>query len=172
MTEATPRGIRNNNPGNLAYIANDPFEGQLGLEVLPPEEIAAGHRPRFGRYETPFYGLRALGCQLLIDQDRYKLTTPRTILIRYAPESENDTGAYIADVDAALQRLEQHMDLGPDSAIDLHDEGTLESFMKAVIKHEDGSDPYSDVVLDGAAEAALKAHPPAPPAGDKAGSAA
>lgn len=165
MTDATPtppaaRGIRNNNPGNLGYIAVDPFEGQIGIEVLTPEEIAAGHKPRFGRYETPFYGIRGLGCQLLIDQDRYKLTTSRAILKRYAPESENDTGAYIADVDAALQRLEQHANLGPDTPLDLHDDqGTLVDFMKAVIKHEDGTDPYSDVLLDEAAEAALKAHP-------------
>ena len=158
MTNAAPRGIRNNNPGNLVYFEAIKWEGQIGLEALSPEELEAGVKPRFARFDTPFHGLRALALQLLIDQDKHGLKTPRAIISHYAPSNENDTAAYIANVDKTLQHYVELSDAGPDTELDLDDEGELEIFVEAIIKQEDGGDPYAMTLIDSACEDALKSH--------------
>jgi hypothetical protein len=116
----TPRGYRNNNPGNLRYLSANAWNGQVGNDG------------GFGVYATKEAGTRALGKQLL----KYGLSTVRGIIGRWAPPHENDTGAYVASVSAALG-------VAPDSVINVHQR--LPALARAIAKHENG---YVDSSFD------------------------
>lgn len=117
------RGERNNNPGNLRLGAN--WQGAVpGLDSS------------FVTFDSPTSGIRALAVLLRNYQARYGLTTIRQIITRYAPSSENNTGAYIAAVAGS-------MGLSPDLPVDLSDDDTLSRLVAAIIKHENGRNIYS-----------------------------
>lgn len=123
------RGLRNNNPGNLRKSA-DAWQG------LAPEQTDDS----FFQFINPTYGIRALGKVLQTYMDKYGLHTVSGIITRWAPPSENDTDAYIRSVSNSM---------GVDPS-DYIDDGDLASLTKAIIKHENGINPYSDNIIDGA----------------------
>lgn len=82
----TPRGIRNNNPGNIR-LGND-WRG----EVVPPAERTD---KQFEQFISLEHGYRALLIVLRTYITKHRLTTLRGIITRWAPEHENDTEAYI-----------------------------------------------------------------------------
>jgi hypothetical protein len=118
------RGIRNNNPGNLRDTG-EAWNGKVGAD-----------KDGFMRFDRPEAGIRALGKNLLGYQDKYDVRTLGGIISKWAPNSENDTASYIAD--AAKQT-----GLDPSAKIDLHDPATLRKVSEAIIKHENGSMPYT-----------------------------
>lgn len=120
-----PRGIRNNNPGNIVQ-SSTPWQGAV-----------QGNDPRFVSFETPEAGIRAMGKTLLTYQDTHGLNTVGDIISRWAPATENDTMAYTQQVAKALG-------VKADQPIDLHDSATLASLTKAMIKVENGRQPYTD----------------------------
>lgn len=77
-----PRGIRNNNPGNIRH-SNEKWKGQC-----------KGGDAAFKSFISPEYGIRAMTKILLTYQSKYKLDTLYKIISRYAPHVENDTDAY------------------------------------------------------------------------------
>jgi len=85
-----PRGIRNNNPGNLKELSGDKTQWQ--------GERATDDDPIFEEFETMEYGIRALMKILINYMKKYKLRTIIEIIKRFAPASENDTRAYINSV--------------------------------------------------------------------------
>lgn len=121
----SPRGERNNNPGNLVKGAA-PWDGEV-----------SGADARFAAFATPEHGIRALGKNLLAYQDKHSLNTVEDIISRWAPAGENDTRAYVSAVSRAVGVL-------PDAKIDLHDPKTLTSITKAIISFENGRQPYTD----------------------------
>lgn len=132
-----PRGIRNNNPGNVRYVEGitSTYQGCIGSDGA------------FCKFDTPHNGLRALCKLLLVYQDRHGLRTVSGIINRWAPPSENDTSAYVAAV-------AQHLDVGPDVELDLRREGTLAALAIAIVQHENGQQPYEvDRVLAAAGDA-------------------
>jgi hypothetical protein len=118
-----PRGIRNNNPGNLNYV------GQAGATK------ESGANGRFAVFQTAEDGLRALADQLRRYGTR-GINSVRAIISKFAPASENNTQAYIGSVSKGLG-------IGADSALDLNDPRVLQSLMGAIIKVENGKNPYS-----------------------------
>jgi len=83
MTTPT-RAERNNNFGNLSYIAPPavPFDGQVGLET--------GENPnRFGVYSTPFKGARASCEEILKKVLQLGFTTVR-LLIEGKPDASGE----------------------------------------------------------------------------------
>lgn len=82
-----PRGYRNNNPGNIR-INGDKFQG----EVIPSRD------KEFKQFESMAYGYRAIFKILRNYQRNYKLDTIRKMISRWAPESENNTLAYVMTV--------------------------------------------------------------------------
>lgn len=136
------RGIRNNNPGNIDYNKNNNWRGQIGIE----EGVA---KPRFARFDTPENGIRALAKLLLNYQRLHKLNTVRGIINRWAPPVENVTSAYVAACARALG-------VAADEVINLSDSRLLKLLTVAIIKHENGSQPYSDFVIDTSVNEALK----------------
>lgn len=135
------RGVRNNNPGNIDYNKSNAWQGQLGLEVGVPS-------PRFARFDTPENGIRALGKLLQTYQSKYGLKTVESIIGRWAPSNENDTSAYV-------RAVEQDTGTSPGALISLKDSGVLFGFVKAIIHHENGGDPYPDSVIQEGVRRAL-----------------
>nr|DAJ70176.1 MAG TPA: virion protein [Caudoviricetes sp.] len=130
MNQQLPRGIRNNNPGNIRHGAN-----WLGLNPNG-RNIDSG----FCVFTAPVYGIRALAKVLVNYKRIYGLNTVRQIVNRYAPPNENQTTAYI-------QSVAKQLGVYPDTVIDIEERGVLTVFIKAVIRMENGIQPYSDELI-------------------------
>lgn len=122
------RGIRNNNPGNIRH--GDKWQG---LSETQTDNA-------FCQFVLPEYGIRALTKLLLNYQKKYKLCNVRSIINRFAPPIENDTEAYIYSVCLKLG-------VKPDTPIDISELGIMLNLLKAIIRHENGEQPYSDEIL-------------------------
>ena len=95
-----PRGIRNNNPGNIRLVP-----GQRWLGQVPPERQTD---PEFVQFEDMLYGLRALCRVLRTYIRRHGLRTVGEIVARWAPPPENDTDRYARFVGLRLQVAPNH----------------------------------------------------------------
>ncbi|EPU9415876.1 hypothetical protein ACV0UJ_005298, partial [Escherichia coli] len=115
----TPRGIRNNNPGNLDK--GSPWQGL----VANPDE------PRFCTFKDPVWGIRALAVTLITYHDKRRakdgtsIDTIREVIERWAPPNENNTDAYINEVSKAVG-------VTADMIIDLHDYDILRPLVEAI----------------------------------------
>lgn len=124
----TPRGIRNNNPGNIEY---GPFAQARG---------ATGSDGRFAIFPTAEAGVRAMSDLLTIYQSRHGLDTVAGMIGRWAPSSENNTSAYANRVAAA-------MGIDPNTPFSMSDPNLAASMINAMIEHENGiRNPFTDVV--------------------------
>lgn len=133
--QATKRGERNNNPGNLN------FAGQAG---------AALERPggRFARFETAFDGLRALSRQLTLYAGR-GINSIEKIISTWAPASDNNnTAAYI-------QAVSERLGVDPQAALNMSDPQTMSALMSSIIHHENGRNIYSGELINKAAIAGI-----------------
>ena len=124
-----PRGIRNNNPGNIRYDGT-PWRGL----ATPPTDGA------FCVFIAPKYGIRALARVLKTYNDKYGICTIAGIVERYAPAAENDTEAYIASICTQTG-------LHADAELDLHSNDVLAELIKAIVRHENGQMPYTDAQI-------------------------
>ncbi|CAM5789740.1 hypothetical protein CCAE64S_02445 [Castellaniella caeni] len=132
-----PRGVRNNNPGNIIRTAT-PWQGET-----PSDD------PRYATFASPEAGIRALGKNLLTYQDAYGINTVSGIVARWAPATDgNNVGSYIATVSKALG-------IKPDDTLDLHDSDTMGKLVQAMIRVENGKQPYSDAQINAGVNAAL-----------------
>lgn len=146
----TPRGIRNNNPGNIEKGA-----GWRGLA-----EDQSGD-DRFAIFKSPVWGIRAL-CKVLLTYHRHRraadgsvIDTVREYIFRWAPPSENDTDAYVMAVRMAL-------DVEKGEIIDPENPLTLQMLAGAIIQHENGEQPYSQETLRAGVNMALGIGDPKP----------
>ena len=130
MNQKPPRGIRNNNPGNIRHGQN--WQG------LNPE--GRNIDPAFCVFKSPVFGIRALAKVLMNYKKIHGLNTVRQIISRYAPPNENQTKAYI-------QTVASQIGVYPDTVIDIEERGILTVFIKAVIRMENGIQPYSDETI-------------------------
>lgn len=120
-TRQLPRGIRNNNPGNIR-LSSAAWKGKAKVQ-----SDAA-----FVTFDTPEYGIRAMARILLNYQSKHKLDTIEEIIDRWAPPVENNTNAYIAQVARAAG-------VKKDDTISLATNRTLfRKIMIAIINHENG----------------------------------
>ena len=135
------RGIRNNNPGNIDYNKNNNWLGQIGIET-------SAINPRFAKFDTPENGIRALAKLLLNYQRLHGLKTVREIINRWAPPVEHITSAYVTACARALG-------VDQNEVINLSDRRLLKLLTIAIIKHENGYQPYSDAVVTDGVERGL-----------------
>ncbi|CAH0197252.1 hypothetical protein SRABI106_01448 [Rahnella aquatilis] len=117
------RGIRNNNPGNLRSAPN-----------------AVGNDGSFPIFSNPNDGLAAMSRQLQLYGSRGN-DTPYGIIHTYAPSTENDSQAYI-------NAVTKDTGIGAHEKLDLSDPGVLKRLMTAMIRQENGSQPYSESDID------------------------
>lgn len=137
-----PRGIRNNNPGNIRATSTAWRGERVGAD------------PAFEVFATPEDGLRALARLLLTYWRRLGLRTVGAIVSRFAPPRENDTQAYIRHVAGA-------MGVRPDTPLALEDPAVLARLVKAIVRHEnglraDGTPWYDDATIERAVDSAME----------------
>lgn len=125
-----PRGLRNNNPGNIERKSTK-WQGMA-------EDQSSD--PRFIVFKSPQYGIRAIAVTIMTYEHKYGLNTVAEIISRWAPPGENNTAAYIEAVSSS-------MGVKPDEVIDVDNAYIMVPLVKAIIKHENGSVPYSDDVI-------------------------
>lgn len=138
----TPRGIRNNNPGNVRRT-QDHWLGQ----VWPGQDSA------FCQFDTMAHGVRCTA-KILLGYQAAKLNTVRRIINRWAPAVENDTRAYVTAV-------ANECGVSPDSPVAL-EERMLTCLCGAIFHHENGGDYVKAADLSAGVRMALGL-PPAPP---------
>lgn len=124
----TPRGIRLNNPGNIRHSKDD----WQGKSADQPDRS-------FVKFDLPIYGIRAM-VRILLNYERKGFDTIREVITRWAPPAENDTGSYVSHV-ASLVGVDA------DELIDLDRFDIMLPLVKAIIRHENGEQPYSDRIL-------------------------
>jgi len=122
-----PRGIRNNNPGNIVLTQNNDWEGRVA-----PDKNTDGH---FEQFTTYAYGVRAL-IILLRNYIRLGRKTISKIFEAYAPPTENNTQNYIRFVAGRL-------------AVSAEDplsvtKNTLKERAQAIAKMENGQECITD----------------------------
>lgn len=129
----TPRGIRNNNPGNVRR-SNDQWQGLAAVQSDPD----------FFSFEGPEWGIRAVARILITYQDKRKaadgskIDTVDELIGRWAPANENDTAAYVADVRRFVDS----------DTIDVHRYDDARPIVEAIIRHENGEQPYDATTIN------------------------
>jgi len=136
LTENTniSRGIRNNNPGNIE-------RNKTVWQGMSDNQLDE----RFINFNSPEYGVRAMARILRNYERKYGLNTIEQIVSRWAPSSENNTESYI-------QNVSQEVGIPSNATLDLDNDSLLQSLIKAIIHHENGTNPYDDeTILQGIA---------------------
>ena len=116
-----PRGIRNNNPGNIR-------QGTAKWQGMRD----AAFDPAFVEFTDPVYGIRAMMKIFLTYYRKYGLDTVQSIVNRWAPPHENATDHYAAHV-AQLLKVKRY------DVLDVP--ALLVPLAKAVTLHENGAPP-------------------------------
>jgi hypothetical protein len=144
--DTTPRGIRNNNPGNIERNARDKWQG------LAPKQTDR----RFCQFTDAVYGIRAIARILITYQDKYRVNTLLAAIKKWAPAPENNPVKY-----AQFIAAQGGLDTG--NAIDFHRYEFMKPIVLGIIKYEnDGQQPYTPAQIDkGLALAGIE--PPAKP---------
>jgi len=123
----TPRGIRNNNPGNIVRSSIQ-WQGSLPADQVQ-QVLGTAYDTKFEQFAAPSYGVRAIGHVLLSKQAR-GLTNVDAIIRDYSTTDQED---YIANVAQALN-------VDPQQDIDVG--AVLPAFAAAIIQQENGQQPY------------------------------
>ena len=123
-----PRGLRNNNRGNIRRNS-DVFQG----------EKTSSDR-EFKQFKSMAYGYRAI-FKILSNYGRnYHLKTIRQMIGRWAPENENDTGAYV-------KAVSDYAGIPADDPIDINDREQMIRIVAGMSKVENGREAdMSDVI--------------------------
>lgn len=119
----SPRGIRNNNPGNLRSWGDMPREDG------------------FARFPTPEAGLAAMIKNLQVQQSKHGLNTIAGIIGRWAPPNENDTAGYVGNVS-------KQTGFGAHQPLDLTDKKTVAPLISSMIRQEGNSAGYSKDMVE------------------------
>lgn len=134
---ATSRGIRNNNPGNIERVPGVRWQGEAEQQ----------RDARFVTFSEPQWGIRAIARVLITYQDARRandgsrIDTVEKFISRWAPPTENDTAAYIRAVKTSLGDA-------ANGTIDVYDWATMRALVLAIIRHENGAQPYDDATID------------------------
>lgn len=123
-----PRGIRNNNPGNIRW--GSPWQGLVKNGKLKDTDFCI--------FEDPASGIRAIAVTLLTYYDKRKakdgskIDSIREVIERWAPPVENNTIAY-------ANQIARVLNISPDSeTLNLHDYTTMNALVQGIIRHECG----------------------------------
>lgn len=144
-----PRGIRNNNPGNIRTnggVSQQPFDGAIPIAQNTDSNKA------FMQFENPWYGIRASARVILNYQKNYGLSTIRAMITRYAPPSENNTEAYIAEICRKLG-------VADNVFYNVQDYTKLAALKKAMIWKENSYEYSNKALFEDACRAAIDNHP-------------
>lgn len=138
--EGLPRGVRNNNPGNIV-AGPTRWDGQI-----------EGSDPRYASFNSPEAGIRALGKNILAYGDK-GIDTVQAIVTRWAPATENP------DVQSYVETVAKKLGVNPTEPLDLKDRKVLTGLATAIIEHENGKNPYSPEQVSSGVDAAVTGKP-------------
>ncbi len=129
--ESLPRGIRNNNPGNIERTKpRTPWQGAVSIDA------AMSRDSRFEVFRDPIWGIRAIVRTLITYQDAHDCDTIAKIVARWAPAHENNVSAY------AIQ-LARAVGIGTGDPIDVTNYRQCSALVRAIVRHENGDGrPY------------------------------
>lgn len=130
MAKTQTRGVRNFNPGNIDRNSTK-WQGMATDQ---------SGDPRFVVFTSAQFGIRALAKTLMTYQTTHKCDTVRKIIMRWAPEIENNTTAYIRAVANDVGVL-------PDDVIDIDQMEVMAPMVRAIIAHENAGYKYPESVL-------------------------
>lgn len=129
MNRNLPRGIRNNNPGNIE-------RNNTNWQGMATDQTGDN---RFIVFSSPVYGIRAMARILGNYQRLYGIDTVYGLIDRWAPaEDDNDTVAYAAHVAD---------ELGVSEFDSISVAEYLPELIPAMIKHENGIQPYNETTI-------------------------
>ena len=128
----TPRGIRNNNPGNIKYDGT-----QWQRLDNPPTDGT------FCRFTNPIYGIRAIAVILgnYVSNDGIP-STVNSIIQRWSA----------TDQDAYVENVAQAIGVDPNATINLDD--YMDGIVAAIVTQENGQQPYDPSLIDQAVTSA------------------
>ena len=115
-----PRGLRNNNPGNIR-ITKDKWQG-----LREKQEDKS-----FFQFTEMKWGYRALIRTLQNYHKRHGCKTIADFIKRWAPENENNTAGYISRASSEMQVPNTYVP-------DINDKATMCAFAAAISRVENG----------------------------------
>jgi hypothetical protein len=127
VSSLLPRGIRNNNPGNIDRRPGVKWQGMADDQSTDS---------RFVVFKGPEWGLRAIARVLRTYQQRGNVTIAQ-IISTWAPPSENNTNAYIAAVS-------NEVGIPPNAPVSA---ANIPGIVAAIVRHENGQQPYPPEVI-------------------------
>lgn len=136
MPDIQPRGIRNNNPGNIR-------KGTGKWQGLDPIQKDS----EFCTFISPVWGIRAMAIILRNYQTKHGLYTITNIINRWAPPHGDRNGPlpggeYTQDTSSYAAHVAKCMGKSVDDIIVLSDIPTIFKLITAMIDHENGQQPY------------------------------
>lgn len=139
MAKTLPRGIRNHNPGNIRRDRT-PWQG-LADDQTDPE---------FFRFVSAEWGIRATARILITYRDKHRIKRLQTIINRWAPpDGERQDGQrYTQNTQAYIDHVARLTGFAPDQNLDLHSYKHVRPLVEAMIRHENGMQPYSREEID------------------------
>lgn len=126
-----PRGLRNNNPGNIR-ITKDKWKG-----LRPVQEDM-----EFFQFTEMKWGYRALIRTLQNYRRRHGCQTIADFIRRWAPEHENNTSGYIS-------RVCKEMQVPTTYVPDVEDKTTMCAFAAAISQVENGIPAVMEDIVSG-----------------------
>ena len=124
---ATARGIRNKNPGNIRHVPGVTWQGQSPVQT----------DESFVQFESPQYGIRAI-VRIMRSYERQGINTIGEAIDRWAPPNENNSSAYVSAV---------CLDCNLDADVPLSLDSIMPQLVRAIIRHENGFQPYDDATI-------------------------
>lgn len=126
-----PRGLRNNNPGNIRRNS-DVFQG----------EVSPSRDKEFKQFTNMAHGYRAVFRILSNYYRNYKLMTIRKMIGRWAPENENNTAAYVSLVSS-------YSGIPADDPIDIGNKEQMIRIVAGMSRVENGREADMSEVIAG-----------------------
>lgn len=123
-----PRGIRNNNPGNVEKGAQ-----WQGLAEDQSQD------DRFAVFSDAVWGIRAMARILDTYRQEHDLQSVAEIIRRWAPATENNTREY-------AEHVAERVGVAPSDPLP-EDTTTKRRMIAAMIEHENGMQPYPGTLI-------------------------
>ena len=118
-----PRGLRNNNPGNIRNSDATDWQGEVPASKKQDNT--------FEEFEDMVHGYRALIKLLQNYRRKYGCQTIADFISRWAPRTENNTSGYIS-------RVCKEMQVPTTYVPDVEDKATMCAFAAAISQVENG----------------------------------
>lgn len=131
---AVPRGIRQNNPGNIRATYIFEFKAWPGAMGVDDDHYIT--------FKRKIDGIRAIVINLRAYSRKHRICTPRGIVTRwtYREAGQRVLDDYTAVVCTAVGPM-----VRGNTCLNLEDPKVLESVTRAIIFFENGADPYSEL---------------------------